>query len=536
MKKLISLLLVALMVLSLTACASKPVEVKPEEQPSATDSPAASPSESEEAAPEESAAPAVDLTEPVQLVFYLMGDPPQDKDLIQDAVNEVLKEKYNTTLDFQFSTWTDFQQKYANELTSGNSDMVYIASWLSYQTLAHSGAFLELDDLLNNYAPQLRARAGEDMLNMCRVGGEVYAVPALWPEYVPTGVSYREDLRAKFDLPVPDSLENLEAYFQGIKDNMPEQPVLRVTAEESTGLDSAFDAFSVFGFKYPSVVSIYGLKSYTDDPDNLVEYWKTQDFIDDCKLMKKWADAGYWSKSALSDSNDPDSYKNGLTTAIVSGQNPNKHITNMNDFAAGHPDWETKYVTYGEKTGAMWPGHATQNGTAIVRGTKYPERCMLVLQELMMNEDLNHLVQCGRKDVDYKLDENGLYLNLNENFKYEAMNSWNLRVNEYKLPQGTDLILNEMFDRYEKIGAKLKYPNVNIGGGFSEDYTEYQAERTAVSNVMRQYLAPLEAGFVDDVEAAVAEFLQKVDEAGLEKCREAYTAQWKAYCAEYNYD
>ena len=40
MKKLISLLLVALMVLSLTACASKPVEVMPEEQPSATDSPA----------------------------------------------------------------------------------------------------------------------------------------------------------------------------------------------------------------------------------------------------------------------------------------------------------------------------------------------------------------------------------------------------------------------------------------------------------------------------------------------------------------
>lgn len=32
---------------------------------------------------------------------------------------------------------------------------------------------------------------------------------------------------------------------------------------------------------------------------------------------------------------------------------------------------------------------------------------------------------------------------------------------------------------------------------------------------------------MDDVEAAVAEFLQKVDEAGLEKCREAYTASGK---------
>ena len=103
MKKLISLFLAVLMVLSLTACAGKPVEVEPDDQPSATEAPAVSPAESEEAAPEESAA-AVDLSEPVQLVFYLMGDPPQDKDVIQDAVNEVLKEKYNTTLDFQFST------------------------------------------------------------------------------------------------------------------------------------------------------------------------------------------------------------------------------------------------------------------------------------------------------------------------------------------------------------------------------------------------------------------------------------------------
>ncbi len=508
MKKLVSLLLVLLMALSFTAYADGT----------------------------ETAAADIDLSEPVELVMFLMGDPPEDAEAVEDAVNEILKEKYNTTLDLQFSTWTDFNQKYTNELTSGSSDMIYIANWLDYQTLANAGAFLELDDLLNTYAPELRELAGEDTLNMCRVGGELYAIPALWSEYVSTGISYREDLRAKYDLPVPDSLEDMEAFFQGIKDNMPDQPVLRATSEESTGLDYAFDVFEVFQLKYPLVKSIYGLNSYTDDPDTLVDYWNSQDFIDDCKLMKKWADAGYWSKSALSDSNDPDSYVNGLTTAVVNGQNPNKHITNVRDFAAQHPDWETKYIAYGEVTGALWPGHATQNGTAIVRGTKYPERCMLVLNELMTNEELNQLIQCGRKDIDYTLDENGLYVNLNENFQYEALNTWNLRVGDFKLAQESDVELNEMFAKYEEIGAKLKYPNVNIGEGFSEDYTNYQAERTAVSNVMRQYLAPLQAGFVDDVEAAVAEFLEKVNEAGLETCREAYIAQWTAYCAEYNYD
>lgn len=526
MKKLIALLLAALMVLSMTACASKPVEVEPSAP--AADEPAEEPAQD--------VAPEVDLSEHVTLVFYLPGDPPNDETVIEEAVNEVLVDKYNTSIDFQFSTWTDYQQKYSNELTSGNSDLIYIANWLNYQTLANSGAFLELDDLLNNYAPELRARAGEDNLNMCRVGGELYAVPALWPEFVPSGISYREDLREKYDLPVPNSLENLEAFFQGIKDNDPDQPVLRATAEESTSLDKTFDVFDVFNFKYAVVEEMYGLKAYLDNPDEMVDYWHTQDFIDDCKLMKKWADAGYWSKSCLSDTNDPDSYKNGLTTAIVSGQNPNKHITNTKDFANEHPDWKTAYITYGEVTGAMWPGHATQNGTSIVRGSKYPERAIMILQEFMTNEDLNHLVQCGIEGTHYQINEEGLYENLSTDFAYEAMNTWSLRVTEFKLPQGTDKILQEMFNEYEKIGAKNKYPNVNIGDGFSEDYTAYQAERTAVSNVMRQYLAPLQAGLVDDVEAAVAEFLQKVDEAGLETCREGYIAQWEAYCAEYNYD
>ncbi len=142
-----------------------------------------------------------DLSEEANLVFYVMGDAPQDETVVEDAINAVLKEKFNATVDFQFSTWTDFSQKYNNQLTSGGADLIYIANWLNYGLLARAGAFLELDDLLNEYAPELRALAGEEMLNMCRVEGELYAVPALWPEYVPLGIKYREDLRAKYDLP-----------------------------------------------------------------------------------------------------------------------------------------------------------------------------------------------------------------------------------------------------------------------------------------------------------------------------------------------
>lgn len=52
---------------------------------------------------------------------------------------------------------------------------------------------------------------------------------------------------------------------------------------------------------------------------------------------------------------------------------------------------------------------------------------------------------------------------------------------------------------------------------------------------MRQYLAPLQAGLVDDVDAAVEEFRQKMTDAGIEVCREAFKEQWAAYCDEYGY-
>ena len=218
-----------------------------------------------------SALAADDMSEEANLVFYVMGDAPKDEAMVEDAINAVLKEKFNATVDFQFSTWTDFSLKYNNQLTSGGADLIYIANWLDYGLLARAGAFLELDDLLNEYAPELRALAGEDMLNMCRVEGELYAVPALWPEYVPIGIKYREDLRKKYDLPYPDSLENIEAYFAGVKANEPDQPILRCTTSESaSSLFVAFDAATMLNIKYPWVGNNglpYGLAANYDTPD-----------------------------------------------------------------------------------------------------------------------------------------------------------------------------------------------------------------------------------------------------------------------------
>ena len=159
----------------------------------------------------------------------------------------------------------------------------------------------------------------------------------------------------------------------------------------------------------------------------------------------------------------------------------------------------------------------------------------MVLDLLLTDPELNELIQCGIEGVHYELDEDGVYTNLSEAYGYEGMNTWNLRNGDLKLPQKSDVLLQEMFDRYEEIGNKTKTPNINISSGFSEDYTSYATERSAVRQVMDEYLAPLEAGLVDDPEEALAVFLEKVEKAGLSTCREAYISQWEAYCEKHGY-
>lgn len=537
-KKSMSILVILCMVLTLVACTSGGNAQANSTAPDAN-SPAAQNNTTDTApAPDASA----DTSERADLIFYVMGDAPKDEVMVEEKINEILLAQFNATVDFRFSTWTDFQQKYSNELTSGGVDMIYVAGWLNYGTLAGAGAFLELDDILDAYGQDVKALVGENSLNMCRVDGELYAIPNAWPEYVSLGLTYREDLRTKYNLPVPDSLANMEAYFKGIKENEPNQPILRVTAEESQGFQTGFDAASaILGLKYSWVHPnglFYGLTANYDTPNQITDYWYSQDFVDDCKLLKSWADMGFWSKSALSDTNDSDSYKNGLCVAQVAGMNPNKQITAIQDFQQEHPDWVSTYLAYGEVNGVIYPGHATQNATAIVRGSKNPERAMMVLNYFMTNKEMNELVQCGIKGLHYDIDANGFYEKLmpkNDDFKYENFNTWNLRNSEYKLLQNTDVELENMFTKYKALGEKTKFPNVNIFDGFNENYEAYQAERAAVSNVMRQYLAPLQAGLVTDVDAAVAEFRQKLDEAGIKTVRDGYTEQWLAYCDEYGY-
>lgn len=54
-----------------------------------------------------------------------------------------------------------------------------------------------------------------------------------------------------------------------------------------------------------------------------------------------------------------------------------------------------------------------------------------------------------------------------------------------------------------------------------------------MANVITQYLPPIQAGLVSDVDAEIDNLLEKAKVAGLDKIREEYTKQWLAYVEEH---
>lgn len=479
-----------------------------------------------------------DTSDRVDLVFYLMGDPPNDMPLVQDRINELLLQKINTTVTFKYTSWTDWQTKYNMILSSGEEcDLIYTANWMNYAELANSNAFTPLDELLPVYAPDIYNDITQDVWKQMKVKGKIYSVPSSKKEYTNAGIMYREDLREKYNLPVPDSFSNLEAYLMGVKKNNPTQSIMKPSVNTAS-FSYSFSATMAFQAKYAWVQSgaPYGLAAEYNTPSKLFDYWASDDFRDDMMTMKKWADAGFWSRSVLSDANNSDAFINGQDICIIDGQNPAKFVgTYYNSRLA--KDWKVGYVPYASINGIAYANHPSGNGTAIPTNSKYPKRAAMALNLLYMDKDINRLLQYGIKGTHYTLDAEGYYKDgqKHKDFSAESANAWGLRNPLFTLPSRGDDKLNKIFSQLHRIALKTKYPDVDIASGFVEVYDDYASERAALANVMIEYLAPLQAGLVDDVDGAVDEFLQKAAEAGLTKIQEAYTKQWEAYCENYGY-
>ncbi|MDR1532249.1 MAG: ABC transporter substrate-binding protein [Clostridiales bacterium] len=468
------------------------------------------------------------ISQHVDLTMYLLGDVPADQELVQAELNKQLNEKLNVTLTTKYLSWGDYMTKYSLILASGQDvDLIYTSDWAFYPTEAAKGAFYELtDEFMELYMPNVLKTQAPESLNQARINGKLYAIPKNNTGL--EGESYvmiRKDLREKYGMGTIDSLEKLEEYFKAVLAN--ESGILPYAAN--------YDAGGFYMEAYLQPNSIYGAGpgySYsaasTEAPEfSELEYtWFREDIIPYYERMKQWAEWGFWSKNAISNTEATrDAFENGKSASL--GQNPGTLYTAGRNLSNNNPEWTYEVLDVCPGTNRH-PSMYTGDCMAIADASKKPERTAMLIDLIKSDLDVYLCLVGGIEGKHYVLDEDGSRLLGPEADKYPwDSGTWGFRWNDAMLPRDASMTAEQA--AFEEGQKKLFLaPDVL---GFRFDREPVKNEMAAVEAIADEYVDMFHLGMVPDIRGTVAEWKAKTEAAGLPVIEAEFEKQYNAWKA-----
>ena len=437
-------------------------------------------------------------------------------DRIVDAVNEITEAKINATIEFEVVPLGDFASKMSAKYQANEPwDVTFSGAWNAFAPNAAAGAYAELSlDFLNTYAPNAMKLINQTAFEAVTVNGKIYGVP-LQQIYVRTSaVRYDKDFMASIgaDMSSITKLEDLEPVLQ----KMVETGTVNVAYANNIG--EMYNLGSYFDFDYLVNYSTPGVVIDTDTSCTVVNQYATETFKNYAYLMKDWYDKGYFDDSLL-----------------VGGESGNENRMIDIDPAYKPGNEASQSATEDLNLGCVAIGDAVLTTSAINATThvisansQNPGRAMAFIDLLTSDAELLNLLVNGQEGVD-----------------------WNWVNEDIKLIEKTDsgypgayafLVGNTFLEYYtDAVAAANDYQgqiaeiNMNAKGspilGFSFDATNVANEIANCNAIIDEYLAPLMAGAVDDVDAAIAELNNQLELAGMQAILDEMQTQvnaWKA--------
>ncbi len=364
-----------------------------------TNQPATSPGSSEQAAsPEPTKAPLEEVT----LKIVTAGDDRAAKQEVLDALYELTKDRINAKFEINVIPFSDYQQKLTMMASSGdNYDAAFTADWFGYSNMVNKSAFLDLSELMPEYAPTLyKFYQDNDMLGAASVNGKLFGVP--WTEIKTSKpvFNYRKDISDKLGVEPGDltAIEGIDEFLTKIAAGKPGMTVYDLAMKGDAG-----DIVTLLQPKYE--LQDLGFNTlYIDVNDasaKVIPLEQTEMFKEAVTLAKKWYDNGVISKNALADKdNQP-----FLTGKAFSGKTTSGAlygVTNFTDKTAVsaavevYPD--NKFARDSQMNNAM----------AINANAANPERMLMFMELLSTDQEVYDLFFYGIKDQTYTIDANGV--------------------------------------------------------------------------------------------------------------------------------
>ena len=407
-------------------------------------------------------------------------------------------------------------------------DLIFTAPWCYMHTEAAKGSFYELNgEFINKYMPMTAKYQEKQSWDETTIAGKIVAVPSNTANPMGKIVAVRQDLMEKYGMKELKTWDDYVSFLMTIAEKeTPASGIYGLAAATDNNelwdvYRQQYDTFLALDSNYMDLM--YEYKGNIPNKEDIKLAYEFDFFRDYCMDMKKLADAGAWSRSALTNTvSDDDAFANLQGASIAWNGSVFTYM-------------EQAEKTEGVKTMAydLTQDHFvgaeaySNNDMAITAGSGNPQRAAMVLDLMKFDSYLNRLIMLGIEGEHYSINDKGEYTALEKATEYPATTvsaSWAIK-NGNLAEAGVSEREKKIFDTWEE--RVQMSPTV----AFVFDDSEVKSYASAVISVLNDYVPMLELGLVDDVDATLKEMLDKCNEVGLQKVYDEYYSQfetWKA--------
>lgn len=440
---------------------------------------------------------------PVDLVWYVPGPGPQaDTPAVLEEANKYLKDKLNASLKLIESDFGSYDQKMQMVVASQEKfDLCYTAHWSNnFYNNVSKNAFLELDVLVDNYAPELKALIPQGGWDAAKVKGKLYAVPNLQIWAMTNGLVIVKEYIDKysFDISTVKALKDIEPLLAAVKKDNPQMYPMahsKQGALDYLTFNMGYDELA--GRHIPGVVKL-------DDPElKVINQFELPQVMDHYKLMYEWNKKGYIRPDAAT-VNDvmPDlkagKHMLGFVGTVKPGDEANQKATFGGKDIVIVPISQSWLTTSG----------ITATLTAVSRTSENPDRAMEFLNLLNTDKTIYNLLNMGIEGKHYEKTDD-TYIKPVQDSTYNYTNYGWMFGNQFL----AYLLEGQEKDVWEKTAEINNTATPSSAIGFSFDPSVIQNEMASVSAVVKEFELSLDTGSVDP-EKTLPDFLKKLEQAG----------------------
>ena len=391
LSKMVSLLLAAVMVLSVVGCG------KPADKTTGTQTPDSSGESTAQSGSQEDQENTDEEIVELTMAYLVFSNPPSDMQLVADEINKISEPEIGVRINIQAINAGDYATQVNLMFNSGESLDIVQALTTNFSSWYSNGSLVSFSDELEQYGQGIKEAVGEAYLKAGQVNGEQYGITTNRDLATGYGFNIRTDLLEKYEIDPAQikSLDDMEAALAKIHENEPSLVPLTINVEKANLFNNMKAGVDPLG-DYMGV--LMDMSSDELKVENLFETERYKEFV---TRMYDWHDKGYiQSDAATSSEVGPALMQSGGTFAISATTKPGLATQVSNQ--TGYP------ITMVEVFPADTCTTTVQTlQYAIAHNCERVDKAVQFLNLLYTNSDVANLLAWGIEGKHYQVQEDG---------------------------------------------------------------------------------------------------------------------------------